>query len=256
MVLDIKEVEVELSKKSIIRNVSLRVEEGGFIGLIGPNGCGKSTLLRTVYKMLKPKAGSIVLYDMDLVHAPFKEVAKMLGVVGQFNEMRFDLTVMEMVLMGRAPYKKFMESDHQVDVDIAKDALSKVGLSGFEERSYQTLSGGEKQRVILARVITQQPKFLVLDEPTNHLDIYYQIEILSIVKSLGIGVLAALHDLSLAAMFTDYIYFMKNGEIITNGASEEVLTSQNISEVFGVRAEIFKNPFGHLSVAYNVEPIA
>jgi iron complex transport system ATP-binding protein len=229
------------------------VEEGGFIGLLGPNGCGKSTLLRSVYKALKPKIGSIVLYDLDLVNAPFKDVARMLGVVGQFNEMRFDLTVLEMVIMGRAPYKKFMESDNPRDLEISKEALGKVGLAGFEERSYQTLSGGEKQRVILARVITQQPSFLVLDEPTNHLDIKYQLEILGIVKSLNIGVLSALHDLSLAAMFTNYIYFMKSGEIIADGPAGDVLTSANIENVFGVRAQIFENPFGHLSVAYDIK---
>ena len=252
MGLDINNVEVELSKRSIIRNISIRAEDGGFVGLLGPNGCGKTTLLRSVYKALRPKVGNIVLYDMDVMKSPNKEVAKILGVVGQFNEMRFDLTVMEMVVMGRAPHKRFMERENQNDMEIVKDALDKVGLSGFEDRSFLTLSGGEKQRAILARVIAQQPRFLVLDEPTNHLDIRYQLEILEIVRSLKIGVVSALHDLSLAAMFATYIYFMKDGEIYAEGLPEKVLSTSNIHEIFGVRAEVYKNPFGHLAVAYDI----
>jgi iron complex transport system ATP-binding protein len=242
---------VTLANTDIVNDISIKVKNKQFVGLIGPNGCGKSTLLKSIYKVIKPKKGSIYLGDLDVLKSEPMSVSRIMGVVGQFNDLSFDFTVEEMVLMGRAPHKKFMERDTEEDHEIVREALNKVSLTGYEDRSYLTLSGGEKQRVILARAIAQQPSFLVMDEPTNHLDIKYQLQILSIVKQMNVGTLAALHDLELAAEYCDYLYVMKRGKLMAQGTPKELLTSELIREVYDVSCEIYTNPVtGELGIAY------
>lgn len=242
---------VTLANTDIVNDISIKVKNKQFVGLIGPNGCGKSTLLKSIYKVIKPKKGSIYLGDLDVLNSEPLSVSRIMGVVGQFNDLSFDFTVEEMVLMGRTPHKKFMERDTEEDYEIVREALNKVSLTGYEDRSYLTLSGGEKQRVILARAIAQQPSFLVMDEPTNHLDIKYQLQILSIVKQMNIGTLAALHDLELAAEYCDYLYVMKQGKLMAQGTPKELLTSTLIREVYDVSCEIYTNPVtGELGIAY------
>lgn len=251
MNLDIKNIKIMLSGVDIVKNVCLKADSGSFVGIIGPNGCGKSTLLKSIYKVNKPISGSIFLDEMDLVNTNPKTVSKSLGVVGQFNDMNFDFTVKEMVLMGRTPHKGLLESDTKEDFEIVRKALEQVNLTSYSERSYNSLSGGEKQRVILARAMAQQPKFLILDEPTNHLDIKYQLQILNIVKGMRIGVLAALHDLSLASDYCDYLYVMKNGKIVTHGEPIKILTKELIENIYEVDCETFVNPItGKLNIAY------
>ncbi len=221
------------------------------MGLIGPNGCGKSTLLKSIYKSISPQNGMVFLDDLDVLKSPEKKISQHLGVVGQFNEMHFDLTVHQMVLLGRTPHKKMLESDTKHDYGIVEEALKRTNLQDYKDRSYLSLSGGEKQRVILARTIAQQPKFMILDEPTNHLDIRYQIEILSCVKELNIGVLAALHDLEMAAHYCDYLYAVKDGEIYAHGTPEEVLTPDTIEALYQIKCQTFTNPVTNgLSFAY------
>ena len=215
MDLQAKNMIVTLSNTEIVKDISIKVKDKQFVGLIGPNGCGKSTLLKSIYKVIKPRQGRIYLGDLDVVKSEPKSVSRVMGVVGQFNDLSFDFTVQEMVLMGRTPYKKFMEGDSEEDYRIVRDALEQVSFSGYENRSYLTLSGGEKQRVILARALAQQPSFLVMDEPTNHLDIKYQLQILSIVKRMNVGTLAALHDLEFAAEYCDYLYVLKQGKVVS-----------------------------------------
>jgi len=252
MNLKVDNIQVALSGTDIIKDISLHVDSGQFVGIIGPNGCGKSTLLKSIYKVIKPKQGSVFLDEKDVLKSSVKSISKTMGVVGQFNDMSFDFTVHEMVMMGRTPHKSLMESNNNDDYEIVNAALKKVDLISYSNRSYITLSGGEKQRVILARAIAQQPKFLILDEPTNHLDIKYQLQILSIVKSLKIGTLAALHDLSLAAAYCDILYVVKRGKIVTSGSPNEILTKELIREVYEIDCEIYTNPItGGLAIAYN-----
>lgn len=251
MELTAEHISVSLSGTEIVKDISLRVKNRQFVGLIGPNGCGKSTLLKSIYKVIKPKAGNVYLDTINVLNTAPKTVSRVLGVVGQFNEMSFDFTVQEMVLMGRTPHKGLMESDTKEDYELVREALAKVSLTGYEKRSYLSLSGGEKQRVVLARAIAQQPEFLILDEPTNHLDIKYQLQILKIVKNMGVGTLAALHDLALTAEYCDYIYAVKKGKIAAEGKPEEVLTKKLIQEIYEVECEIYKNPItGGLGIAY------
>ena len=240
--LTIEDLSVKLGKKTIIQDLSLSMQTNQFVGIIGANGSGKSTLLKTIYKGLAPEAGRIIFNDLDLLKTAPKKVAKKMSVVGQFNELSFDFSVFQMVLLGRTPHKKLLESDSKEDYAIVEQALHEMGLTEYRNESYLSLSGGEKQRVILARALAQQPEFLILDEPTNHLDIRYQLELMESVKKLKIGVLAALHDLDLAASYCDYLYAMKNGQILAAGKPEEVLTEALIEEIYGVKCKIYRNP--------------
>lgn len=254
MELTVKDLEIMIGQEAIVKSISFQTQKKQFVGIIGANGCGKSTMLKGIYKGIKPQAGSVFLEELDLLTVSEKKVAQKLGVVNQFNELNFDLSVFQMVLLGRTPHKKLLESDTQDDIAIVMDALAKTNLTSYSERSFLSLSGGEKQRVILARTIAQQPSYMILDEPTNHLDIRYQLEILSCVKNLGIGVLAALHDLELAAHYCDYIYAMKAGKIIAEGEPEELFTEQLIEEIYGVNCTIYKNPVtGRLGFAYSLD---
>lgn len=175
MKLNAKHLSVSLTGTEIIKDINIKVENKQFVGMIGPNGCGKSTLLKSIYKVIKPQKGTVFLDNKDVIKLPSRIISRDMGVVGQFNDLSFDFTVKEMVMMGRTPHKHLMEADQVQDYEIVADALARVNLTEYADRSYLTLSGGEKQRVILARAIAQQPGFLILDEPTNHLDIKYQI---------------------------------------------------------------------------------
>ncbi|AOH56423.1 ABC transporter [Peribacillus muralis] len=248
-----KDMGIKIGKKEIVKDISILVKKQQFVGLIGPNGCGKSTLLKSIYKSLSPHKGTVLLDDMDVLKTSEKKVSQQLGVVGQFNEVNFDLTVHQMVMLGRTPHKKMLESDKQEDFMIVEESLARTNLLDYKDRSFLSLSGGEKQRVILARTIAQQPKFMILDEPTNHLDIRYQIEILSCVRNLQIGVLAALHDLEMAAHYCDYLYAIKDGEVYAQGTPEEVLTPDTVEALYKIKCQTFINPVTNgLGFAYGV----
>lgn len=253
MELTAKEIGINIGKKAIVKNASIWVKSKQFVGLIGPNGCGKSTLLKGIYKSLAPQKGTVYLGDLDVLKTSEKKVSQQLGVVSQFNEMHFDLTVHQMVMLGRTPHKKMLEADKKEDFSIVEDALRRTNLLDYKNRSFLSLSGGEKQRVILARTIAQQPQFMILDEPTNHLDIRYQLEILSCVKQLNIGVLAALHDLETAAYYCDYLYAIKDGQVYIHGTPEEVLTPETIQSLYQVKCQTYVNPVTKgLSFAYGI----
>ena len=234
-------INVTLEKNNILKDINIEVDNKEVVGIIGPNGSGKSTLLKCIYRVLKPSDGVIKIDNINMNSISVKESSKKLSVLSQHNDYNFDFTVKEIVLMGRAPYKKFMERDNKEDYDILNDALKKVDMIEFKDRSFKSLSGGEQQRVILARALAQQPQCLILDEPTNHLDIKYQLQLMRIVKNLNIEVIAAIHDLNIAAMYCDKIYVLKDGEIIKYGNPKEVLTQKLIKEVYEVDAEVILN---------------
>ena len=235
-------VGVSLSGKKIVEGINLHVKDGSFCALIGPNGSGKTTFLKTVYRILKADSGVIRLDGRDMNQFQSRELARQMAVVGQFNQINFTYSVMDVVLMGRTPHLSLLEREKESDRELARESLEKVGLAHCAGREYQSLSGGEKQRVILARALTQSPKLLILDEPTNHLDIRYQLEILSIIKELKISVLTALQDLNLAAGFCDYIYMLKAGHIVASGTPETVITKENIEGVYQIGCDVFKSP--------------
>ena len=228
--------------KRILEDVGLEIAPGSFIGLIGPNGSGKSSLLRCIYRALKPDAGVITVGGQDIWQLSAQEAARRTAVVLQEYPIEFEFTVDEIVAMGRNPHKGMFDRDTTDDQRIVWEALEKVGMSGFAQRSFRTLSGGEKQRVMIARTLAQQARFLILDEPTNHLDVRYQLETMELVQDLGITTLAALHDLNIAASFCERVYVMKDGAIVASGEPEEVLRPQLIYEVFGVGSTMDRHP--------------
>lgn len=244
-------VTVDLGGAPILRGVDLHVEPGEFVGLIGPNGSGKSTFLKTLYRALRPSGGAVLLRGEPLGDMTPKQSARRLAALPQTSSMEFDFTVRDVVMMGRAPHKRMFEADSADDYAIAERALDEVGLAGFATRKFRTLSGGEKQRVLIARAIAQEPSMLVLDEPTNHLDVKYQIQLMELVSGLDMTVLAAMHDLNIAARYCDRIYVLSGGAVVASGTPEEVLTPQLIGEVFGVRAKVFREEeTGNLTIVY------
>lgn len=251
MKLDAKNVSVSIAGTTIVRNLSIEVPDLKFSALLGANGSGKTTLLRSIYRTQKMDSGIVRLDDKDITHFSDKKLARNMAVMGQFNQINFDYTVLDIALMGRYPFNSLLEQERERDYEIALDALDKVGMKSYRDRNFQSLSGGEKQRVVLARALTQSPKILILDEPTNHLDIRYRLEILSIIKDLQITVLAALHDLSLAAQFCDHLYLMKQGEIVTQGQPQAVMTPENLRRIFDVEACVYPSPInGKLMIQY------
>lgn len=234
----VRNLRFQIGEFEILKGVDMDVAEGKFIGLIGPNGSGKSTVLKCIYQVYRDYTGEILLKDRDVLHIPHRERAKLLSVVGQFNDLQFDFTVEDMVMLGRSPYKKFMERDTAEDRKIVAEAIEKVGLKGAEKRTLSTFSGGERQRIVLARALAQQSPVMILDEPTNHLDIKYQLELLELVKSLGVTVVAALHDISLACLFCDEIYALQQGKIIGAGTPDELIDETFILNLYDVESKI------------------
>ncbi len=251
MQLEVNNVAIQIDSHRIVEEVLLQVAPGEIVGLIGPNGSGKSTLLRAVYRLLQPVAGYVQLGGEDVWRLSARESARRTGVVVQETPSDFDFTVLEVVEMGRTPHKGMLEADNARDAQLVADALARVRMSAFVDRSFNTLSGGEKQRVLVARALAQEPKLLVLDEPTNHLDIRYQLEILNLVRGLGITTLVTLHDLNLAAAYCHRLYLLSNGRIATAGAPDVVLTPDWVRSVYEVDAHCGVHPItGQLHLVF------
>src|ERR1035437_2015297 len=227
-------------------NAQRTVSPGEVIGLVGPNGSGKTTLIKAISGVLKPQVGIITLDDVDVYRIKPKRLAQQMAVVPQSTDMFFfDFTVEEVVLMGRNPHISFLGTESTHDFDAVQKALAMTDVARFADRKINELSGGEQQRVIIARALAQEPKILLLDEATSQLDIGIKIEIFDLVRRLaasGIAVIAAIHDLNLAAQYCDRLLLLKRGEILADGTVEEVLTQEHIAEAFGVSALVRKHP--------------
>lgn len=249
--LKVSELDFFIENKQILKKISLEIKEGQFVGIIGSNGSGKSTLLKNIYRIYKPKSGKIIIGEKDMENMSHKEIARELAVLAQETTSEFDFKVEDVVKMGRYPYKSIFEDYSKKDMEMVSEMLKKVGLNGFEERSFKSLSGGEKQRVLIARALVQDAKLLILDEPTNHLDVGYQLQVMDIVKELKLTTFAAIHDMNIAAMYCDYIIVIQKGEIIASGSGDEILTKEMIKKVFNVDCYIGKNPItGDIHIFY------
>ena len=224
----------------VLHDVALSVNKGELVGLIGPNGSGKSTTLKCIYGALRPQGGRVLLDGADTASMSHRALAENLAVVGQEMETVFDFPVREVVAMGRNPHKRLFEPDTEQDSEIIGAALAHMGMEALAQCGFRQLSGGEKQRVLIARAIAQQTDFLILDEPTNHLDIRYQLQVFEKVRALGVTTLAAIHDMNLAALFCDRIYVLEAGRNYADGTPEDILTETLVGKVFGVRARILK----------------
>jgi iron complex transport system ATP-binding protein len=240
--LSVNEVSVKLGKTRIVDSASLHVPEGKFTGLIGPNGSGKSTLLRSIARILSPEGGAVLIGAHEVSKLPRREMARQMALVEQQSTTDVDLTALDVVLLGRIPHQGPWRGASEVDRAIALHHLEKVGLSDKASRSWHSLSGGEQQRVQLARAFTQEPTVLALDEPTNHLDIAHALQLLSTLQHIGVTVIAALHDLNLAATFCDEVVVLDQGKVVAAGQPEETLTPQLVRRVYGVEASVELNP--------------
>lgn len=243
-------IHVSFDAREILKGISLAVSKKEFIGIIGPNGSGKSTLLKCIYRILKPQNGAVYLNGQNLRSMSVRSSAQKMAVVAQHNYYNFDFTVRDVVMMGRSPHKKALQRDNAEDFRIIKEALKTVQLEAFADRSFSTLSGGEQQRVILARALAQQTPALILDEPTNHLDITHQLLMMRLVKNLNVTVISAIHDLNIAAAYCDRIYVMKDGQIAGHGTPQEVFTPELLSSIYQVETEIVTDSKGQMHILF------
>jgi iron complex transport system ATP-binding protein len=251
--LEARNVVYEVDAARLLDQVDLNAGKGELVGLVGPNGAGKTTLLRAIGGMLKTREGAVLL-DGDEVHQMDPgERARSIAHVAQLAPLAQGFTAMEVVMMGRYPHMGRMQSERAVDRVAVKQALDTAGAGEFTNRTLETLSGGERQGVFVARALAQEPRLLLLDEPTSNLDINHQARFFNIVRGLiddGMTAVAAVHDLSLAARFCDRLVLLNKGVVVAEGTPVEVLTPENIETAFGVRAIISSDPAsGELSLS-------
>jgi iron complex transport system ATP-binding protein len=242
--------------QAIVEDAMMDVRPGEFVGLVGPNGSGKSSLLRTIYRVLKPHAGLVTHNGDSIWEMSARETAKRIAVVAQERAGEFDFSVWEVVMMARTPHKGLFDAESRADRQLVEECLAQVNMQGRSARKFNTLSGGEKQRVLMARALAQGTKLLVLDEPTNHLDIRYQLELMTLIKRLGITTLAALHDLNLAAQYCDRIFMLCEGKVVASGTPQEVFQPERIRDVYQVDAQVTRGAHGSLHIAFSPLPPA
>ena len=238
--LKIKNLNFSIENNEILKNISLNVKTKQNVGIVGANGCGKSTLLKNIYRYLKYESGSITLNDILVEEYKPRELAKQMSILAQKQEINFDFTVEEIIEMGRYAHEKSIFSTYQKEE--IESALKQVGMENMKERSFLTLSGGEMQRILIARSLVQKSELLILDEPTNHLDIKYQLQIMDLIKKINRTTLSVIHDMNIASSYCDYIYAIKNGEIILEGTPKTVFTEENILNIFDVRCKVIEHP--------------
>lgn len=229
-----------------LAGISLRIERGDMVALIGPNGAGKSTLLKCLTRALRPRCGAVLVEGRDIGRLGARELARRIGMVPQAQTLDFDFTVEEIVAMGRHPYLPPFGGLRPADLEAVRQALEATGTGSLAERPVSSLSGGEQQRVTLARALAQEPEILLLDEPTAHLDIAYQVEIMEMVRDLnrrrGMTVLAAVHDLNLAARYFPRFLLLAGGKILAAGRAEQVLRPEILRRAYGVEVIVTKHP--------------
>lgn len=247
MQVEVKNLSVALGryKVPILKHVDFFAESGQVTGLIGPNGSGKSTLLRCIYRVLDYQEGQVFINGKELRSMPVRESAQAMAVLAQQSKLSFDFTVEKIVMMGRYPYKNALESENQKDRDLVQESLELVNMESYKNRMFSSLSGGEKQRVLLARALAQDTPILILDEPTNHLDIRHQLQIMELCQSLNKTVITAIHDLNVAAQYCDTLFALKSGRVVASGKSDEILNPDLIKDLYETEAERVRDRNGN-----------
>ncbi len=244
--LQVQQVSFSYLDGLVLHNISLSIKAGEMVGLLGPNGSGKTTLIKLASGILKPGQGEIKLDGSNLGRLSRKSIARSVAVVPQQFNIPFAFTTTEVVMLGRTPFFRAFAEGGEVDKQFVSNALALVGISELKGRRFDELSGGERQKVILAMALAQQPKLLLLDEPTVHLDITHQVEILELVRRLnverGLTVIAAMHDLNLASLYFDRLILLKEGRVSADGTPAEVLTEDRIREVFSASVKVEPHP--------------
>ncbi|MDI3478168.1 MAG: cobalamin transport system ATP-binding protein [Thermoanaerobacterium sp.] len=244
-IVNVEDLHFSYGKIQALKGVNFKIEDYKMVGILGSNGSGKTTLLKNLSGYLKPSKGNVSIAGKSTYSMKSKDKAMLIGYVPQDVYSDFEFTSYDVVMMGRTPYLRRFQRESKKDISIVKEAMILTNTWDLKDRYINELSGGQRQRVYIARALAQEPKILLLDEPISHLDVKYQIEVLSILKQLttkDILVFAVLHDINLSSQFCDFILLMKDGEIISMGTPNEVLTAENIKMAFSVDADIIRNP--------------
>ena len=248
--IEMRDVSLGYGRKAVLNDLTFQVMPGEMVGLIGPNGCGKSTIIRALSRIISPCSGKILLDGKDVNKIGRQDLACLLGVVPQLPLLPSAFTAFEIVLMGRNPHLGLLRYESQKDLAIAWQAMEKTGTQALAARRVSELSGGEIQCLLIARVLAQETKAILLDEPTANLDIGRQIEIMDLIKNLcrqnNLAVLAALHDLNLASQYCDRLVLLNDGRIHAEGTPREVITTQNIADVYGAGSCVYIHPVNGL----------
>lgn len=244
--LQISNATIGYGKVPVLREISLTVAPGEVLGIVGPNGVGKSTLIKAASGILTPDAGKILIDGHDVCQLSPPERARVMAVVPQAAQLPETFTVQDVVLMGRTPYLGWLDRESETDYEIASEAMTRTTISHLYNRHVGELSGGEQQRVFIARALAQTPSILLLDEPTAHLDLRHQDDILNLVRSLavenGLTIVITLHDLNLVARFADRVALLSNGRVRSMGTPEQVLTPEELATVYGINIHVTSHP--------------
>lgn len=244
---ELKNITFGYDKRKILNDISINILSGSFTSIIGPNGSGKSTLLKVISSLIAPESGVINLEGIDIKSMSQLDIARKVAVVPQENNIEYRFTVQDIVMMGRYPHLGRFQTESMGDYKLVGNSLEMTNTLHLKDRYINELSGGEKQRVIIARALAQQPKIILLDEPTSYLDIQHQVEVLELLDNLnkkeGLTVIAILHDINLAARFSSDMILLKNGVMIGKGSPKEVITLENLKNVYEIDMIISKNPY-------------
>jgi iron complex transport system ATP-binding protein len=234
------------TQDDVIKGISFDLPEGGFLGIIGPNGCGKSTLLRIATGAMPLRSGSVTYRGREIRRIGSKEFARSVSFVPQDTFINFPFTALEIVLMGRIPHLGRLETETRKDIEIAERSLEMTDTSHLRDKAVDSLSAGERQRIVIARALAQEPSLIMLDEPTSHLDIGHQVMVLDLLKRLNseknLSIAIVLHDLNLASEYCDRLLLLDGGRIFSQGSPEDVLTYQNIEKVYKTVVVVNKSP--------------
>lgn len=242
----------QVRETAIVDHVSFAIEQGQFVGLIGPNGAGKSSLMRCIYRVNEPTNGTVKFNEQSVWQLSAKQNAKNMSVILQEHSDHLGLSVKDVVSQGLTPHKQLFQWDDAGDHKIIHDVMAQVEITDLQNKPFSLLSGGEKQRVMLARALVQNTELLIMDEPTNHLDVHYQTDMMRMVKNLNKTVLASFHDLNLAAAFCDYLIVLNKGQLVASGTPKAVLTKSLLENVFRTQVDVDTHPVhGHPRITYH-----
>ena len=256
--MEVRDLHFAYGKNKVLKGVSLKIEEGKITTIMGANGCGKSTLFSLMTKNLYPGKGNIFLKGKNIQNLNLKEFARKVAIVQQYNSASDDITVENLVAFGRTPHKKMMQGDSAEDERMIEWALEVTNLTEYRDREVSRLSGGQRQRVWIAMALCQGTKTLFLDEPTTYLDMAHQLEVLELLKELNTNahktIALVIHDLNLAARFSDWMIAMRKGEVLYRGTPKEIMTNQVLRDVFSLDAYIAQDPWTGRPICMTYRP--
>ncbi|MGB3340915.1 MAG: heme ABC transporter ATP-binding protein [bacterium] len=245
-IIEIRNACFSYNTKEVLQDISFSLEQGEFLGIIGPNGAGKSTILRLICGILKPAKGSIMIFGETIERIERKQLAKKIAFVPQETHFALNFSVEDIVMMGRYPYLRVFQRENKIDYEARDHALEYANVQPFGKRMINSLSSGERQRVVLARALAQEPTILILDEPTSHLDLHHQYAIMELLKKFnkeGMSIIVVNHDLNLASLYCERLILMHQGKVFKQGNPGELINERTLKEVYQIDVKVIKHPY-------------